>query len=46
MASPSRYRDDGRVTVCFFGEAAANQGSFHESLNMASKWKLPVIYLC
>ena len=46
MAFASRYRDDGRVTVCFFGEAAANQGSFHESLNMASKWKLPVIYVC
>ena len=42
----SRYRDDGRVTLCFFGEAAANQGAFHESLNMASKWKLPVIYIC
>ena len=42
----SRYRGEDRVTVCFFGEAAANQGSFHESLNMASKWKLPVIYLC
>ncbi|HEY8206774.1 MAG TPA: pyruvate dehydrogenase (acetyl-transferring) E1 component subunit alpha, partial [Myxococcaceae bacterium] len=46
MAFASRYRSDGRVTVCFFGEAAANQGSFHESLNMASKWKLPVIYVC
>src|SRR5262245_46859780 len=46
MAYASRYRNDGRATVCFFGEAAANQGSFHESLNMASKWKLPVIYLC
>jgi len=46
MAFASRYRGDGRVTVCFFGEAAANQGSFHESLNMASKWKLPVIYVC
>jgi pyruvate dehydrogenase E1 component alpha subunit len=42
----SRYRNEDRVTVCFFGEAAANQGSFHETLNMASKWKLPVIFLC
>src|SRR5687768_2900146 len=42
----SRYRNEDRVTVCFFGDAAANQGSFHESLNMAAKWKLPVIYLC
>jgi pyruvate dehydrogenase E1 component alpha subunit len=46
MGFASRYRDEKRVVVCFFGDAAANQGSFHESLNMASKWKLPVIYLC
>ena len=46
MAYASRYRNEDRVTVCFFGEAATNQGSFHETLNMAAKWKLPVIYLC
>ncbi len=46
MAFASKYRGEDRVTLCFFGEAAANQGSFHESLNMASKWKLPVVYLC
>jgi pyruvate dehydrogenase E1 component alpha subunit len=46
MAFASRYRNEDRVTVCFFGEAAANQGSFHETLNMASKWKLPVLYIC
>ncbi|HMK72729.1 MAG TPA: pyruvate dehydrogenase (acetyl-transferring) E1 component subunit alpha [Myxococcaceae bacterium] len=45
-AFASRYRNEDRVTVCYFGEAAANQGSFHETLNMASKWKLPVIFLC
>jgi pyruvate dehydrogenase E1 component alpha subunit len=45
-AFASRYRNDGRVTVCYFGEAAANQGAFHETLNMASKWKLPVVYIC
>jgi pyruvate dehydrogenase E1 component alpha subunit len=46
LAFASKYRDDGRVTVCYFGEAAANQGAFHETLNMASKWSLPVIFLC
>ncbi|MFN0061304.1 MAG: pyruvate dehydrogenase (acetyl-transferring) E1 component subunit alpha [Myxococcaceae bacterium] len=45
MAYASRYRNEDRVTVCFFGEAAANQGSFHETFNMASKWKLPVVYI-
>jgi pyruvate dehydrogenase E1 component alpha subunit len=35
-----------RVVISFFGDGASNTGSFHESLNMASKWKLPVIFLC
>ncbi|MGI6778284.1 MAG: thiamine pyrophosphate-dependent dehydrogenase E1 component subunit alpha [Acetivibrionales bacterium] len=35
-----------RVVVCFFGDGAANQGSFHESLNLASVWKLPIIFIC
>lgn len=34
------------VVLCFFGDGAANEGNFHESLNMAGKWKLPVIYIC
>ena len=34
------------MTLCFFGEAAVNQGAFHESLNMAQLWKLPCIYIC
>ena len=46
MAYASKYRGEDRVTICFFGDAAANQGSFHETLNMAAKWKLPVIYVC
>ncbi len=36
----------GAVTVCFFGDGANNEGAFHESLNMASIWKLPVVFLC
>lgn len=35
-----------RVSVSFFGDGAANQGTFHESLNLASVWKLPVIFIC
>jgi len=40
-----RYRGGDQVCVCFMGEAAVNQGSFHESLNMAALWKLPVVYI-
>lgn len=35
-----------QVVVCFFGDGAANQGSFHEALNLASTWNLPVVYVC
>jgi len=40
-----KYRGEDRVCICFLGEAAVNQGAFHESLNMAALWKLPVIYI-
>lgn len=46
MAFASKYKGQDNVTLCFFGEAAVNQGIFHESLNMAQLWKLPVIYIC
>ena len=36
----------GGVAVCFFGDGAANQGTFHEGLNLASIWKLPVVFVC
>ena len=44
LALASKYRDDGRVVLCFFGDGAVNQGEFHESLNLASLWRLPVIF--
>jgi pyruvate dehydrogenase E1 component alpha subunit len=46
VAFASKYNGTDRVTLCFFGEAAVNQGAFHESLNMAQLWKLPCIYIC
>ncbi|MEA3401936.1 MAG: thiamine pyrophosphate-dependent enzyme [Armatimonadota bacterium] len=45
-AFAAQYRGTDQVTVCFFGEGAAAQGVFHESLNLASLWELPVIYVC
>lgn len=36
----------GKVVVCFFGDGANNEGAFHEALNMAAVWKLPVIFVC
>lgn len=44
LAAKRLGRDD--VTICFFGDGANNEGAFHESLNMAAIWKLPVIFVC
>jgi pyruvate dehydrogenase E1 component alpha subunit len=46
IAFAAKYQGGDQVCVCFFGEAAVNIGAFHEALNMASVWKLPVIFLC
>ena len=40
------FRSGDQVCLCYFGEAAVNIGVFHEALNMASVWKLPVVFLC
>lgn len=42
----SKIRGTDEVTMVFFGDAASNQGTFHEAINMAAAWKLPVVYLC
>ena len=44
LALASKYRDDGRVVLCFFGDGAVNEGEFHEALNLASLWSLPVLF--
>jgi pyruvate dehydrogenase E1 component alpha subunit len=41
-----KYRKNRNVAVCFFGDGASNRGTFHESLNMASIWKLPAVFVC
>lgn len=46
VAFATKYKGTDQVTLSFFGEAAVNQGAFHESLNMAQLWKLPCIYIC
>jgi len=45
-AYSAKVRGTDQVTVAFFGDAASNQGTFHESINMAAAWKLPVFYVC
>jgi pyruvate dehydrogenase E1 component alpha subunit len=42
----AQYRGTDQVCVCFFGDGASNQGTFHEGLNLASVWKLPVVFVC
>jgi pyruvate dehydrogenase E1 component alpha subunit len=45
-AFAAKYRGTDAVSVAFFGEGGANQGTFHESLNLAALWKLPVLFVC
>jgi TPP-dependent pyruvate/acetoin dehydrogenase alpha subunit len=46
LALADRMRGTPRVTACFFGEGAVAEGEFHESLNLAALWKLPVLFVC
>jgi len=45
-ALAAKYRKSGQVVICFFGDGASNEGMFHESLNIAGAFDLPVIYVC
>ncbi|BBA70876.1 pyruvate dehydrogenase (acetyl-transferring) E1 component subunit alpha [Geobacter sulfurreducens] len=46
LAFASKYRKEARISACFFGDGAVNQGTFHESLNWARLWELPVLFIC
>ncbi len=45
-ALANTVEENGKVVVCFFGDGAANEGLFHEALNAAGVWKLPIVYVC
>jgi pyruvate dehydrogenase E1 component alpha subunit len=45
-AFASKYRGDGRVTLCFFGDGSVPQGAFHEGVALAALWRLPVVFIC
>jgi pyruvate dehydrogenase E1 component alpha subunit len=46
LAFASKFRKEGRIAACFFGDGAVNQGTFHEGLNWARLWDLPVLFVC
>ena len=46
LAFASKHLKNSRIVLCVFGDGAVNQGEFHESLNLASVWSLPVVFLC
>jgi pyruvate dehydrogenase E1 component alpha subunit len=46
VAFASKYREDGRVTLCFFGDGAVSIGGFHEGVSLAALWRLPVVFIC
>lgn len=46
LALANKRLENGRIVLCIFGDGAVNEGEFHESLNLAAVWKLPVLFLC
>lgn len=46
VALAAQYKGEDTVIACYFGDGAVDEGAFHESLNLASIWKLPVVYIC
>jgi pyruvate dehydrogenase E1 component alpha subunit len=46
VAFASKYRNDKKVTLCFFGEGAVSIGGFHEGVSLAALWKLPIVFIC
>ncbi|MBF8266803.1 MAG: pyruvate dehydrogenase (acetyl-transferring) component, alpha subunit [Dehalococcoidia bacterium] len=46
LALASKYKVEERVVVCFLGDGAVNEGEFHESMNLAALWEMPVIFFC
>lgn len=46
LALAAKYRKTDQIALCFLGDGANNQGTFHETMNMASLWKLPVLFVC
>ena len=46
VALSNKLRKNGRVTLCFFGDGASCEGEFYESLNMASLWQVPLVFIC
>lgn len=46
VALAAQYQGEDTVTACYFGDGAVDEGAFHEALNLASLWKLPVVYIC
>ncbi|MGE7920044.1 thiamine pyrophosphate-dependent dehydrogenase E1 component subunit alpha [Viridibacillus sp. NPDC093762] len=46
LAYSSKLSDDNKVVICGFGEGGSNRGTFHEAINMASIWDLPIVFIC